>query len=72
MNDYKKSVLDYAGVIYASFIFALLFSGRAFTRYRCITPASLERIGLIDVIVLVLGTGGIVLMAAYAQLCDRI
>jgi hypothetical protein len=27
---------------------------------------------LTDVIVLVLGTGGILLMAAYAALCDRI
>ncbi len=27
---------------------------------------------MMDVVVVVLGTGGIVLMAAYAALCDRI
>ena len=30
------------------------------------------RTALIDLIVLVLGTGGILLMAAYAAVCDRI
>ena len=58
--------------IYASFTCRPHHRRRAFIRPPGITWALAERIGLVDIIVLVLGTGGIVLMAAYAQLCDRI
>ena len=30
------------------------------------------RLSMFDILVLILGTGGILLMAAYAALCDRI
>jgi hypothetical protein len=39
---------------------------------HCITNRNTKGALLTDVIVLVLGTGGILLMAAYASLCDRI
>ena len=36
------------------------------------TRSHSKGIGMIDIIVIVLGTGGILLMAAYAALCERI
>lgn len=35
-------------------------------------PLACRRVIMSDILIIVLGTGGILLMAAYAVLCDRI
>ena len=61
--------------LYGPFINSPIGRNRAFTRACLIDHAATYRWQkgtMSDILIVVLGTGGILLMAAYALLCDRI
>ena len=58
--------------IYVSFMPHRTIRRSAFTNSGRTSGHAVWRTDLTDLIVLVLGTGGILFMAAYAALCDRI
>ncbi len=62
-----------APVFYAAFMPSSSFPGRAFTAGPPIPRLSAQEADdMADILLVVLGAGGIILMAAYAELCDRI
>jgi hypothetical protein len=58
--------------LYESFTLGEFLPRRAFMPLGCTDGSGDRRINVTDLIVVVLSTGGILLMAGYAVLCDRI